>query len=85
MHTIPPRLLLPFLLMTVGARPLFAAAQATLDVAVDRPGIQVSPMLWGIFFEDINLSADGGIYPVLVRTRSFEDAETAEHWQLDQP
>jgi hypothetical protein len=39
-------------------------------------------MLWGIFFEDINHSADGGIYPELVRNRSFEDGEKPEHWQL---
>jgi alpha-L-arabinofuranosidase len=40
-------------------------------------------MLWGIFFEDINLSADGGIYPELVRNRSFEDSDRPEHWTLE--
>ena len=39
-------------------------------------------MLWGIFFEDINHSADGGIYPELVRNRSFEDSMWAEHWTV---
>ncbi len=58
-------------------------AQSTrLTVDVDRPGHKVSPTLWGIFFEDINLSADGGIYPELVRNRSFEDAEKPEYWTL---
>ncbi|MCX6896349.1 MAG: alpha-L-arabinofuranosidase, partial [Verrucomicrobia bacterium] len=47
---------------------------------MDRLGHKISPTLWGIFFEDINLSADGGIYPELVRNRSFEDAETPESW-----
>ncbi len=28
--------------------------------------------MWGIFFEDINLGADGGIYAELVKNRSFE-------------
>ena len=31
------------------------AENATLTVQVDKPGVKVSPMLWGIFFEDINL------------------------------
>lgn len=57
-------------------------AAATITVAADQPGHPVSPMLWGIFFEDINLSADGGIYPELVRNRSFEDSEQPENWQL---
>ena len=62
------------------AMPVFA--QATIAVDVDKPGHAVSPLLWGIFFEDINLSADGGIYPELVRNRSFEDAARPEYWRL---
>lgn len=58
------------------------ASEARLEVQVGQPGHRVAPTLWGIFFEDINLSADGGIYPELVRNRSFEDAETPEHWSL---
>jgi alpha-L-arabinofuranosidase len=65
---------------------LFAApavfAQATITVDADKPGHAVSPLLWGLFFEDINLSADGGIYPELVRNRSFEDAARPEYWKL---
>ena len=53
-------------------------AKITVDVA--RPLHPISPTLWGIFFEDINMSADGGIYPELVRNRSFEDADTPESW-----
>lgn len=33
---------------------------------------KISPMLFGLFFEDINYSADGGIYAELVQNRSFE-------------
>ncbi len=32
----------------------------------------VSPMLYGIFFEDINYAGDGGLYGELVANRSFE-------------
>ncbi|MDE3066693.1 MAG: DUF1080 domain-containing protein [Verrucomicrobiota bacterium] len=59
---------------------VFAQAAITVDAA--KPGHAVSPMLWGIFFEDINLSADGGIYPELVRNRSFEDSGQPDHWTL---
>ncbi len=31
--------------------------------------------LWGIFFEDINHAADGGLYPEMIRNRSFEFCE----------
>lgn len=55
-------------------------AQATITVNVNQPGHAVSPNLWGIFFEDINLSADGGLYPELVRNRSFEDSDRPEYW-----
>ena len=69
-------LLLPLTVFTL------AAAPAALTVRVDQPGHAISPLLWGIFFEDINLSADGGIYPELVRNRSFEDSERADFWKL---
>ena len=58
------------------------AAPATISIAVDQPGHAIPPTLWGIFFEDINLSADGGIYPELVRNRSFEDSTHADFWSL---
>jgi alpha-L-arabinofuranosidase len=57
-------------------------AEAKIAVAVDRPGHAISPTLFGVFFEDINLSADGGLYPELVRNRSFEDANTPENWRF---
>ncbi|MFO1497528.1 MAG: glycoside hydrolase family 127 protein [Verrucomicrobiota bacterium] len=59
-----------------------AATQATVTVQADQPAHRVSPKLWGLFFEDINLSADGGIYPELVRNRSFEEGTGPEHWVL---
>jgi alpha-L-arabinofuranosidase len=56
--------------------------QASLTVDVDKPTHPVSPTLWGIFFEDINLDADGGIYPELVRNRSFEDSDEPDFWTV---
>jgi alpha-L-arabinofuranosidase len=55
-------------------------AKITVDAA--HPAHAIPQTLWGIFFEDINMSTDGGIYPELVRNRSFEDAETPADWKF---
>jgi alpha-L-arabinofuranosidase len=48
------------------------ATRATVTVQADAPGTRISPDLFGIFFEDINYAADGGLYAELVQNRSFE-------------
>jgi alpha-L-arabinofuranosidase len=48
------------------------SAQTILTVTTDKPVTEIQPTMWGIFFEDINLGADGGIYAELVKNRSFE-------------
>ena len=58
------------------------AQPAQITIAANQPGHKISPTLWGVFFEDINMSADGGIYPELVRNRSFEDGEKPEFWKF---
>ncbi|MBI5386458.1 MAG: carbohydrate binding domain-containing protein [Verrucomicrobia bacterium] len=58
------------------------AGPAVITVQADQPGHKIPPTLWGIFFEDINLSADGGIYPERVRNRNFEDTAKPDHWTL---
>src|SRR5215210_2567867 len=47
-------------------------AQKKLTVYANKPGAEVAPTMWGIFFEDINFAADGGLYAELVKNRSFE-------------
>ncbi|MBL9138350.1 MAG: DUF1080 domain-containing protein [Verrucomicrobiales bacterium] len=70
-------------LLLASTLPLLAAAK--ISVQADKPGHPVSPALWGIFFEDINLSADGGIHPELVRNLSFEDSDQPENWNFTSP
>ncbi|MBP7934927.1 MAG: alpha-L-arabinofuranosidase [Phycisphaerae bacterium] len=55
---------------------------ARLTVHTDRPGIQVSPMLYGLFFEEINRAGDGGLYAEMIQNRSFEDARGPVAWTL---
>ena len=57
-------------------------AQTSITVDVNKPGHSVSPSLFGVFFEDINLSADGGLYPEMVKNRSFEDADNPQDWKF---
>ena len=45
---------------------------ATLTIDGDGTGAEISDTMFGIFYEDINFAADGGIYAELVRNRSFE-------------
>lgn len=80
----------------------FRAAAAAVAVAVAAAGAgqaaevsrvtigeakhPMAPDMWGIFFEDIDLSLDGGVYAELVRNREFEDGLgnkrelTLEYW-----
>jgi alpha-L-arabinofuranosidase len=63
------------------ASSMSAQAQVTIDIDAAQRGAQVSPELYGIFFEDINHAADGGLYAELIRNRSFEDdAKQAVEW-----
>ena len=39
---------------------------------------QISELLYGVFFEDINFAADGGLYAEMVQNRSFEFNEIAQ-------
>lgn len=48
------------------------AAQVELTVDAGKPGPRISPTLYGLFFEDINLGADGGLCAELVKNRAFE-------------
>ena len=50
---------------------------ATIQVQADQPKA-ISRDLWGIFFEDLNYAADGGLYAELIQNRSFEYAATEQ-------
>src|ERR1017187_9642202 len=59
-----------------------AHAAATIIVQTDQPGAVLNRGMWGIFFEDINLGADGGLYAELVKNRSFEFPDALMGWQV---
>ena len=59
----------------------FSNAQNVITIQADKPGAEVSPNMWGVFFEDINFSADGGIYAEMVKNRSFEFYSPMMGWK----
>ena len=60
-----------FLLMMVCSAGILFAEQHQWVVS-SKPGAAIQPTMYGIFFEDINYGADGGLYAELVQNRSFE-------------
>jgi alpha-L-arabinofuranosidase len=49
-----------------------AETDYTVTVDADGAGAEISEHMYGVFFEDINRAADGGLYAELVQNRSFE-------------
>ncbi len=57
------------------------AQTRTITVQVDKPGAAIPKTLFGLFFEDINFGADGGLYPERVKNRSFEFPNPMMGWK----
>jgi alpha-N-arabinofuranosidase len=62
------------------ALPAMQGGLVTLTVQANHPGAKINPAMWGIFFEDINFGADGGLYAELVKNRSFEFPDPLIGW-----
>ncbi len=72
------------LILLIASLPLSLVSQApSLDLQVDHPMAQVSPMLYGLMTEEINFSYDGGLYPELVRDRAIGKGwGSLFHWTM---
>lgn len=49
-------------------------------IQTKKPGAEIQPTMYGLFFEDINYAADGGLYAELVKNRSFEFPQAFMGW-----
>lgn len=58
----------------------FAQDEVVLDIDTSVSVAKIQPTMYGIFFEDINFSADGGLYAELVKNRSFEFEQPLMGW-----
>ncbi|SDC15326.1 alpha-L-arabinofuranosidase C-terminal domain-containing protein [Niabella drilacis] len=60
------------------------AQDKTFMIRTGEPVATVSKTMYGVFFEDINMGADGGIYAELVKNRSFEFFKPLMGWKVAQ-
>jgi len=60
--------------------PLFAQINEMV-IKTNKPGAEIQSTMYGLFFEDINYAADGGLYAELVKNRSFEFPDRFMGWK----
>jgi alpha-L-arabinofuranosidase len=61
---------------------LYANAQkTTLEVNTSKSVTKIQPTMYGVFFEDINFAADGGLYAEMIKNRSFEFEDPLMGWK----
>ncbi|MDR0976241.1 MAG: carbohydrate binding domain-containing protein [Prevotellaceae bacterium] len=67
---------------TLAATAVMALHAQTNEMVVqtNKPGAPIQPTMYGLFFEDINYAADGGLYAELVKNRSFEFPQHLMGW-----
>ena len=66
----------------VSAMALTSTAQTNvMEVNTKKLGAPIQSTMYGIFFEDINYAADGGLYGELIKNRSFEFPQHLMGWQ----
>ena len=61
---------------------MLASAQNVMEVNTKKLGAPIQNTMYGIFFEDINYAADGGLYGELIKNRSFEFPQHLMGWQM---
>lgn len=59
-------------LLALSAAGVISAQVNEMKVDLGRTVAGIQPTMYGIFIEDINFAADGGLYAELVKNRSFE-------------
>lgn len=64
--------------------PQHMTADDKIEINVNKRENNISPNLYGIFYEDINHSGDGGLYGELIRNRSFEDTQIPQGWHIEE-
>jgi alpha-N-arabinofuranosidase len=57
------------------------AQKAILEVDASKSITKIQPTMFGLFFEDINFAADGGLYAELIKNRSFEFDKPLMGWE----
>lgn len=58
------------------------ATEKVMTVHANKITSDISSTMYGLFFEDINFGADGGLYAELVKNRSFEFTQNLMGWDI---
>lgn len=63
---------------------LFAQTTSSYNLMLDarKNGKEIQSTMYGLFFEDINFGADGGLYAELIKNRSFEFPQSLMGWNI---
>lgn len=69
------------ILTAIAVLAALSASAQTFDINLKKPGAKIQDTMYGIFFEDINFAADGGLYAELVKNRSFEFPYALQGWK----
>jgi alpha-L-arabinofuranosidase len=78
-HNLQKRIAIPaFAALLVGACAGVQAQKTTITIQASESGKPISADLFGIFFEDLNYAADGGLCGELIQNRSFEYSPTEQ-------
>lgn len=58
-----------------------SAQNKVVNIDATQSVAKVPSTMWGVFFEDINFGADGGLYAELIKNRSFEFTQPLMGWK----
>ncbi|HSB94316.1 MAG TPA: alpha-L-arabinofuranosidase C-terminal domain-containing protein [Flavitalea sp.] len=77
------RMLLLTMILSAISSTIIAQTPISITIDAGKDLGNINPNMYGVFFEDINLGADGGIYAELIKNRSFEFFKPLMGWTID--
>ncbi|HYJ38458.1 MAG TPA: alpha-L-arabinofuranosidase C-terminal domain-containing protein [Chitinophagaceae bacterium] len=81
-RSVPLHLLLGAAICIVSSSPVIGQQPGVITIKANEIKATIQPTMWGVFFEDINMGADGGIYAELIKNRSFEFNKPMMGWKV---
>lgn len=69
-----------FVAFALSSTMAISAQTNEMIIQTKKLGADIQPTMYGLFFEDINYAADGGLYAELVKNRSFEFPQNLMGW-----
>lgn len=74
--------ILAALLFSIISLNVLSQQDKSIYIHTDQSIAPIQTTMWGVFFEDINFGADGGIYAELIKNRSFEFTKPLMGWSI---